>query len=82
MSRKDIDEKWLFLGYSDKRDRSEEQNIDFRAKVRGGSRVLSGFKGIGRFSCDRLGSKLEMYTKKEDDDLWHHFFCVHLQFAS
>lgn len=72
MSRKDIDEKWLFLGYSDKRDRSEEQNIDFRAKVRGGSRVLSGFKGIGRFSCDRLGSKLEMYTKKEDDDLWHH----------
>ncbi len=72
MSRKDIDEKWLFLGYSDKRDLAEERNLDFRTKVRGGSRLLSGFKGIGRFSCDRLGSKLEMYTKKEDDERWHH----------
>ena len=72
MSRKDIYDKWLFLGYSDKRDLSEEKGTDFRAKVTGGTRLLSGFKGIGRFSCDRLGSKLGLYTCTESDNRWHH----------
>ncbi len=72
MSEKDVHEKWLFLGYSDKRDATQEQIVDFRTKVRGGQRLLSGFKGIGRFSCDRLGRKLELYTRSQGDDRWHH----------
>lgn len=52
MSKDDIQDKWLYLAYSDK---SEGQSIKGRVHV--------GSKGIGRFSSDRLGSKLELTTK-------------------
>ncbi|MFX1521762.1 MAG: sensor histidine kinase, partial [Promethearchaeota archaeon] len=31
----------------------------------------AGAKGIGRFSCDKLGSKLRLYTKKFDENYIH-----------
>ena len=52
MSRYDIENKWLFVAHSEKKD---------------SDRVYAGSKGIGRFSCDRLGSKLTLFTKKEDE---------------
>lgn len=48
MSKKDILNKWLFLGFSAKRDGTEDIN----------KKVYAGNKGVGRFSCDCLGSDL------------------------
>lgn len=61
MSYDDILEKWLFVAYSAKRHRSADS---FRDNIK---RNLAGAKGVGRFSCDRLGSKLTLTTKTEDD---------------
>lgn len=62
MSTKDIDEKWLKIGFSAKRDGTEddEKQKSYRDNIR---RFYAGAKGIGRFSCDRLGKKLELRTK-------------------
>lgn len=49
MSMKDLQEKWLFLGYSHK----------------AGSTKYAGSKGIGRFACDRLGENLMLFTKQK-----------------
>jgi signal transduction histidine kinase len=52
MSDADISDKWLNIGYSEKRvDKST-------------GRKLAGNKGVGRFACDRLGKVLNMYTRK------------------
>ncbi len=64
MSKKDIEEKWLFLGFSEKKFSEKELEKDFRDKIQN-RRIYAGAKGIGRFSCDRLGSNLEIYTKKD-----------------
>ena len=52
MNRNDIENKWLFVAHSEKKD---------------SERVYAGSKGIGRFSCDRLGTKLLLTSKKEQD---------------
>jgi len=73
MSRKDIDDKWLLVGYSWKREQEgEPQTIqkDYRDKI-GEERFFAGAKGIGRFSCDRLGSKLKLCTKTENEEDIH-----------
>lgn len=51
MSLKDIEQKWLNMAYSSKRNDAE--------------RSYAGNKGIGRFSADRLGCILHMYTKQK-----------------
>ena len=56
MSRKDILEKWLFVAYSAKRDGTEDE--DYRSRI--GHRPYAGAKGVGRFSCDRLGEQLSL----------------------
>lgn len=61
MNYKDLIEKWLFLGYSAKRDGTE----DYRDKIKSG-RVYAGAKGVGRFSCDRLGKYLNLITVSEE----------------
>nr|WP_269782908.1 ATP-binding protein [Photobacterium phosphoreum] len=53
MSRLDIEEKWLNIAYSEKKNRTDQ--------------VYAGNKGVGRFSCDRLGRNLELYTKSKED---------------
>jgi hypothetical protein len=59
MSYDDVVNKWLNIAYSEK-----------RQDEKGG---LAGDKGIGRFSCDRLGKKLDIYTKTKNGDLVHLF---------
>lgn len=58
MDKDDITGKWLFVAYS-----AKKKQQDYRDKI-GGGRVFAGAKGIGRFSCDRLGEELTMYSKK------------------
>ncbi len=53
MTKEDIENKWLNLAYSIKRVQNAQNN-----------RLQAGNKGIGRFSCDRLGKQLDIYTKK------------------
>ncbi len=57
MSYEDIKNKWLAVGYSYKRTETPKNK----------HRIFAGAKGIGRFSCDRLGAKLSMYTKSATD---------------
>lgn len=66
MSLSDIREKWLFVGYSAKKDGSEDR--DYRNNFRN-KRVFTGAKGVGRFSCDRLGEHLELYTKNQNGSI-------------
>ncbi len=55
-----LEKKWLFVAYSAKKEGTE----DYRDKIRS-NRIYAGAKGIGRFSCDRLGKHLTIYTRKE-----------------
>lgn len=51
----DIENKWLNMAYSEK-----------KGTLKSNKEAYAGNKGIGRFSCDRLGSQLLLYTKKEN----------------
>ncbi|MDP6634926.1 MAG: ATP-binding protein [Phycisphaerae bacterium] len=62
MDRRDIRDKWLFVAYSAKKDGSE----DYRDKIQS-RRIKAGAKGIGRFSCDKLGAKLTLYSRKQGE---------------
>ncbi len=67
MSLNDLENKWLLVGFSEKK--KIEQLLkekDYRQKL-GEKRIFAGAKGIGRFSCDRLGKKLRLFTKKDDN---------------
>lgn len=64
MSREDITEKWLNIAYSDKKSSPYKKD-----QKTGRRRYQAGNKGIGRFSCDRLGAKLDLYTQKEGGEL-------------
>jgi len=57
MSNEDLENKWLFVAYSEKKNYKGSKN----------KRLMAGSKGLGRFSCDRLGSKLDVYTKIPSD---------------
>lgn len=61
MSRGDIEQKWLFVAYSAKRDPSD---ATYRERI-AERRHFAGSKGIGRFSSDRLGSILEMQSRPD-----------------
>lgn len=63
----DIEKKWLFVAYSEKK----EHEKDYRDKINNKSRIFAGAKGIGRFSCDRLGGGLKVYTKKNKKEPWN-----------
>lgn len=52
MNRVDVKNKWLFVAHSDKKT---------------SERVYAGSKGIGRFSCDRLGERLILLTKRDQE---------------
>jgi signal transduction histidine kinase len=61
MDYADLKDKWLFVAYSAKKDGTEE--FDYRSKVKS-DRFYAGAKGVGRFSCDRLGRYLNLITIK------------------
>ncbi len=56
----DIEDKWLNIAYSEKILIAQENGA-----------YLAGNKGIGRFSCDRLGEQLDLLTRKNGKDLLH-----------
>lgn len=70
MKEEDVFEKWLFVGFSSKKDNSTNKISDFRSKD-GPNRSMAGQKGIGRFSCDTLGESLRMITRTAADTESH-----------
>lgn len=65
MSYQDLLDKWLFVAYSAKKEGKEEDSYEnYRNKIKV-KRAYAGAKGIGRFSCDRLGSELFLETLKD-----------------
>lgn len=60
MSYDDLNEKWLFVAYSSKRNGDTGDDFRDRAANRG---HYAGSKGIGRFSSDRLGEELILQTR-------------------
>jgi signal transduction histidine kinase len=53
MDLNDIINKWLNIAYSEKKTNNRQHK-----------RLMAGAKGVGRFSCDRLGEYLNLYAKK------------------
>lgn len=66
MSEGDLLEKWLFVAFSAKATGEEDEGLsqDFRDKI-AVRRGYAGNKGIGRFSCDRLGKTLVLHSRQE-----------------
>jgi hypothetical protein len=65
MSYDDLKNKWLFVAYSAKKEGTENDSFDYRDKIYK-NRPFAGAKGIGRFSCDRLGKMLYLETIKKE----------------
>ncbi|MBA6314965.1 ATP-binding protein [Cellulophaga baltica] len=65
MNYDDLINKWLFVAYSAKKEGTEEDSYDYRDKIKI-KRAYAGAKGIGRFSCDRLGGELYLETIKDE----------------
>lgn len=63
MDYDDLINKWLFVAYSAKRDGTEDQDYRHKLKV---ERLYAGAKGVGRFSCDRLGRYLNLVSIKDE----------------
>lgn len=59
MDLEDIENKWLFVAYSAKKEGTDDYRDEIKSK-----RIQAGAKGIGRFSCDRLGRKLIIYSRR------------------
>jgi len=66
MDYSDIKEKWLFVAYSAKKDGTEDLEPDYRKNLKA-DKKYAGNKGVGRFSCDRLGRVLNLYSIKKSD---------------
>lgn len=65
MNYDDLVNKWLFVAYSAKKDGTEDDGFDYRDMIHS-NRPFAGAKGIGRFSCDRLGRHLYLETRKKE----------------
>ncbi len=69
MSLNELENKWLFVAYSAKKDntedKTEKKQESYRDKIQE-RRHYAGAKGIGRFSSDRLGRFLTIKSKKKD----------------
>lgn len=69
MTLDDLKNKWLFLAYSAKKDGTEDSEEEKQQSYRDNiNRHYAGAKGVGRFSCDRLGEKLVLTTKSLKDE--------------
>ena len=60
MNEADIGDKWLNIAYSEKKDAHREHGTFY-----------AGNKGVGRFSCDRLGETLDLLTQRRGSELLH-----------
>jgi signal transduction histidine kinase len=63
MNENDLKNKWLFVAYSAKKDGTENNDYRNRIKI---NRIFAGAKGVGRFSCDRLGRFLLLTSVKDE----------------
>jgi signal transduction histidine kinase len=64
MSKEDLKEKWFAVAYSAKKDGTEDRETKRLSHFNNlkSRRYYAGAKGVGRFSCDRLGNRLELTT--------------------
>lgn len=74
MSKDDLENKWLFLAYSDKKEGHSDQ--DSLTDLEDGLRQIKhrtyvGSKGIGRFSSDSLGGTITIKTKIASENIEH-----------
>jgi len=60
MTLPDIQDKWLNIAYSEKKQVPQSPGAYY-----------AGNKGIGRFSCDRLGTNLNLITKSKGGGILH-----------
>ena len=60
MNIKDIQDKWLNIAYSEKKTNKTQHK-----------RRMAGAKGVGRFSCDRLGEYLNLFAKTNKDSNYY-----------
>lgn len=60
MNMEDVRLKWLFVGYSAKRE--QNRGADFRDAIEA-RRHFAGSKGVGRLSSDRLGQFVTLQTR-------------------
>lgn len=60
MDINDIKDKWLNIAYSEKKSNKTQHK-----------RRMAGAKGVGRFSCDRLGEYLNLYAKTSEDSNYY-----------
>ena len=60
MDINDIRDKWLNIAYSEKKTNKTQHK-----------RRMAGAKGVGRFSCDRLGEDLNLYSKTKKDSHYY-----------
>lgn len=67
MNYDDIIQKWLFVAYSEKKEQNRG-NSTYRDEIK---REVAGAKGVGRFSCDRLGATLKLMTRTKNDIIAH-----------
>lgn len=70
MTLDDVESRWLFVAYSAKKEGLEDKELldqeqfsDYRNQIES-KKYFAGAKGIGRFSCDRLGENLILSTRK------------------
>lgn len=64
MSMDDVRSKWLFVGYSAKRQQNRAE--DFRDAIEA-RRRFAGSKGVGRLSSDRLGESVILQTRAKNE---------------
>lgn len=62
MNSDDLENKWLNIAYSEKKEKRENNG-----------RLQAGNKGVGRFSCDRLGRMLTIYSSV-DGEVFYELF--------
>jgi hypothetical protein len=60
MNEADIEDKWLNIAHSEKKAPTGVSGAHY-----------AGNKGVGRFSCDRLGAQLDIFTRKISGKLLH-----------
>lgn len=70
MTEEDLKKKWLFAGFSEKRE-AEKGGASSKPASEGRHRIFAGQKGIGKFSCDSLGEKLVLHTKAKGTQTIH-----------
>ena len=84
MSKYDLKEKWFAVAYSAKKDGTEDLESKRLSHLNNlkSRRYYAGAKGVGRFSCDRLGDNLELITTSEISKQTYKLFVNWIEFEA